>query len=229
MHKRMLGLVLCLMAPFPALAVDGVIEINADCAAFGCFSGDSPGFPVTIEFPGSFRLTSDLVTGSTNTTFIVVNSGQVSIDLNGFSLIGPVTCSGSSLTCSGSGTGDGIDANNDEDTVIRNGTIRGMGDNGIRVCRGARLSDLTIAENGDLGIDAVCPGARLTDLVVRENGGNGVSLGFGASYLTDSTVYNNQSQGVFGGYCGNVLMSGNVGNSCTAIAPNQCTNAADCD
>ncbi|HSH27464.1 MAG TPA: right-handed parallel beta-helix repeat-containing protein [Wenzhouxiangella sp.] len=229
MTKRFLVLTLCLLAPFSAQAVDGVIEINADCATFGCFSGDSPGYPVTIAFPGSFRLTSDLTTGSVNTTLIVVNSDPVSIDLNGFSLIGPVTCSGASLSCSGSGSGDGIDAGNEANVVIRNGTVRGMGDNGIRVCRGARLENLTVAENGDLGIEALCPGSRLTNLVVRENADDGVALGFGSSYLTDSTVYNNGDQGVFGGYCGNVLMSGNVSNSCTAIAPNRCGTASGCD
>lgn len=229
MNKRFLTLMLCLLAPLSAQAVDGVIEINADCAAFGCFSGDSAGYPVTIPFPGSFRLTSDLTTNSVNTTLIVVTSDLVSIDLNGFSLSGPVTCSGSTLSCSGSGTGDGIDAGNDDNVVIRNGTIRGMGDNGIRVCRGARLENLTVAENGDLGIDAQCPGGRLDNLVVQENGNNGVSLGFGASYLTNSTVYNNGSQGVFGGHCGNVLMSGNASNSCVAIAPNRCGTPSDCD
>jgi len=229
MNKRILVLTLCLLAPFSAHAVDGVIEINADCATFGCFSGDSAGYPVTITSPGSYRLTSDLTTTSVNTTLIVVSSNSVSIDLNGFALRGPVTCSGATLSCSGSGTGDGIDANNDENIVIRNGTITGMGDNGIRVCRGARLENLTVAENGDRGIEALCPGARLRDLVVRENGGNGVSLGLGASYLTDSTVYNNESQGVFGGYCGNVLMSGNASNSCVAIAPNRCSTASQCD
>jgi len=229
MNKRTTALILCLLTPLSAQAVDGVIEINADCAAFGCFSGDSPGYPVTIPFPGSFRLTSDLTTTSVNTTLIVVSSDPVSIDLNGFSLVGPVTCSGSSLTCSGSGTGDGIDANNDDDVVIRNGTIRGMGDNGIRVCRGARLENLTVAENGDIGIEALCPGARLTNLVVRENGDDGVALGLGSSYLTDSTVFNNGDRGVFGGFCGNVLMSGNVSNSCTAIAPNQCATPTQCD
>lgn len=229
MNKRFLVLTLCLLAPLSARAVDGVIEINADCALFGCFSGDSAGYPVTITFPGSFRLTSDLTTGSVNTTFIQVSSDSVSIDLNGFSLAGPVTCSGSSLSCSGSGTGDGIDANGRENIVIRNGTIAGMGDNGIRVCRGARLENLTVAENGDLGIDAQCPGSRLSNLVVRENADNGVSLGFGSSYLTDSTIFNNGAQGVFGGFCGNVLMSGNASNSCTAIAPNRCGTASDCD
>ena len=41
-------LALALMAS-PALAVDGVLEINQTCAVLtGCFAGDIPGFPVTI-------------------------------------------------------------------------------------------------------------------------------------------------------------------------------------
>ncbi len=31
-----------------ALAADGALEINQDCAAVGCFSGDTAGFPVSI-------------------------------------------------------------------------------------------------------------------------------------------------------------------------------------
>lgn len=45
----------------PAFAVDGVLEINQTCAVqTGCFSGDTPGFPVTINATGSYRLTSNL-------------------------------------------------------------------------------------------------------------------------------------------------------------------------
>ncbi len=34
----------------PALAVDGVLEINHTCATqTGCFSGDTAGYPVTID------------------------------------------------------------------------------------------------------------------------------------------------------------------------------------
>jgi len=45
----------------PALAVDGVIEINqARANAGGVTLSDGPGFPVTIDHNGSYRLTSDL-------------------------------------------------------------------------------------------------------------------------------------------------------------------------
>ncbi|MDG2051443.1 MAG: hypothetical protein P8M78_14920 [Myxococcota bacterium] len=41
----------------PALAVDGVLEINQACAVnTGCFSGDAAGLPVTITAAGSYRM-----------------------------------------------------------------------------------------------------------------------------------------------------------------------------
>jgi hypothetical protein len=45
----------------PVHAVDGVNEINqVRAAAGGIAPGDAAGFPVTIDAPGSYRLTSNL-------------------------------------------------------------------------------------------------------------------------------------------------------------------------
>jgi hypothetical protein len=53
MRRSMLILLLLLFAT-PALAVDGVLEINQTCAVqTGCFSGDTAGFPVTISASGA--------------------------------------------------------------------------------------------------------------------------------------------------------------------------------
>ena len=95
---------LTLALALPAFAVDGVVEINQTCAVnTGCFSGDAAGFPVTISQTGSYRLTSDLSqTTTTNHTIHITNTAQnVTIDLNGFSIQGPNSCSGggSSITC----------------------------------------------------------------------------------------------------------------------------------
>ena len=213
-----------------AFAVDGVFEISAVCAQFGCFDGDTSGLPVQITQPGSYRLTGNLSTASVNQGLIAVSTDGVSIDLNGYSLIGPVTCSGNTLTCSSSGSGDGIQAINQTDIQVRNGSIRGMGGVGVVVGGGALIEQLTVSENGSGGIEAQAPGAVLRRLAVRENGGRGVALGFGSSYLMDSVIFNNGAQGVFGGFCGNILAIGNTnGNACVAIAPNRCSVATDCD
>ena len=211
-------------------ASDGVFEINADCAIVGgCFDGDSGGYPVTITEPGSYRLTGNLSTSSEIVTFIDVTADNVTIDLNGYSLIGPVTCSGSTLTCNNSGVGDGIDAEGQGNIYVHNGSITGMGRDGLVVGRSARIERLTVAENARDGIVAQVPGSVLHRVSVRENGSDGIALGFGASYVMDSVVFNNGAQGVFGGFCGNVLMSGNTSNSCVAIAPNRCSTPSQCD
>jgi hypothetical protein len=57
-------------------AGDGVLEINRACAVnTGCFSGDGPGFPVTIDGTAgkSYRLTGDLdLTALAETTAISI-------------------------------------------------------------------------------------------------------------------------------------------------------------
>ncbi|MEM7053341.1 MAG: hypothetical protein AAF446_02220 [Pseudomonadota bacterium] len=228
MRATVLLFILCVVIP-TVHASDGVFEINADCAVFGCFDGDTSGLPVTISNPGSYRLTGNLSINSVNQTAISVDTDNVSIDLNGFALIGIVTCSGGTLSCSDSGSGVGIDAETRANISIRNGTVSGMGNVGIIVGRYARLEEITVSQNGGGGIEAFAPGAVLHRITASENGGTGIGLGFGLSYVMDSTAFNNAAQGVMGGFCGNVLMAGNLNNSCTAIAPNRCDTATQCD
>ena len=175
---RLLGaLALCAA---PALAVDGVIEINqARALAGGITAGDSPGFPVTISVPGSYRLTSHLdVTGSPapeNRSAIQIAASFVSIDLNGFSLVGPTVCSGSPVTsCSPSGTGSGIQAFSANFVRIVEGIVRGFGGTGIVIGNG------TIERVQAYG-----------------NGGSGIHLSFGGS-VSDSAALGNGEFGITG-------------------------------
>lgn len=219
-------------------ASDGVFEINADCATVGgCFDGDSSGYPVSITQQGSYRLTGNLTTNNVNTTLISVSAEGVSIDLNGFSLQGPVSCSGIPVSCTSSGSGDGIDAESIKNLTVRNGTIRGMGRDGLLFGPISRIEDLTVSENGRNGVNGTVGvvagssfGSLLSRLAVNSNNEVGVILGFNPSYLTDSNIFNNGNLGISGGFCGNVLSTNNVnGDSCTAIAPNVCSDPADCD
>ena len=76
--------VVSIMAAAPALATDGVLEINQACAVqTGCFAGDGPGFPVTLAASGSYRLTSNLDFPSNTSSAIDVANSDISIDLNG--------------------------------------------------------------------------------------------------------------------------------------------------
>src|SRR5437870_3755247 len=80
-------------------AVDGVILIDQNRALAGNVTpGDLQGFPVTISVAGSYRLSGNLTVPDANTTAILVTVDNVTIDLNGFSIIGPTVCVGMPVT-----------------------------------------------------------------------------------------------------------------------------------
>src|SRR5438128_5729077 len=69
-------------------AVDGVVLIDQNRALAGSVTfGDAPGFPVTLSQPGSYRLSGNLTVPDANTTAIEVTANNVTIDLNGFSIL----------------------------------------------------------------------------------------------------------------------------------------------
>ena len=84
----------------PLGAADGVIEINnARALSGGVTPGDTAGYPVSINLPGSYRLTGNLEITSINppnTNAIEVNAEDVTIDLGGFEILGPMIGSVSS-------------------------------------------------------------------------------------------------------------------------------------
>jgi hypothetical protein len=81
-----------LVAAPPVWAVDGVTEINQTTITA------SGGFPYSISTSGSYRLTSNVTVPDVNTTAIVITAPGVTLDLNGFAILGPVTCSGDGTT-----------------------------------------------------------------------------------------------------------------------------------
>jgi len=95
-----------------ATAVDGTIEINqAKVMAAG-------GFPYVISTAStSYRLTGSLTVPS-GKDGIDVNAAHITIDLNGFSIVGP----GSS-----SATPIGVNATGQKGITVQNGTLTGFG------------------------------------------------------------------------------------------------------
>lgn len=76
------------LAPAVSFAVDGVILIDQNKALAGNVTpGDTPGFPVTITAPGSYRLAGNL-TVPVGGDGIAIAADGVTVDLNGFSIIG---------------------------------------------------------------------------------------------------------------------------------------------
>lgn len=207
MSKRTLSLAVCLLAVFSisAYAVDGQILITqASVNAAG-------GFPYKINSSGSYKLGSNLIVPA-GPNGIQILADSVSLDLNGFSIIGPATCDGDDETptrnCSGGTFGVGVTSSNAHITV-RNGTIRGMGA-GIEITTatggGTLIEEMHVTKNNGFGIAlsgsglirrnvvsnnlatgiSVSESSLVSDNIANANGDNGIEA-------NDSTVTNNSS------------------------------------
>jgi hypothetical protein len=204
----------------PSHAAEGVREVNQACAeGDGCFDGDTPGFPVTITTPGSYRLTSDLFVSSASvlTDGIRVLASYVTLDLAGFEIRGAATCSGTPPVClPATANGSGVYALwTTEGVEVRGGSVRGFGygvklegRNGVvtaiqaRANRiygvianpGARVTRIHTAANQQSGISQyVGGGSFFADCVSADNGGSGLVVG--ESLVADSALQRNSEVG----------------------------------
>lgn len=184
---------LALTAAHGARGVDGVIEINQARALAGGVNGslidDPAGFPVTITQVGSYRLTGNLTVPDANTTAISIIASDVTLDLGGFTIGGPNTVSGSSGVCTASGTGNGITYSN-ESTVVRNGNVRGMGSDGVRVGFNSRVEGIIAKWNCGIGIRGTT-GAVVVGSQVIENSSTGILLTDNGGLVKDSVALRN--------------------------------------
>lgn len=215
-NRAATGLLVCLLAVRAASAGDGVLEIGATCAtSTGCFSGDTPGYPVTISASGSYRLTSNLELTDANQTAILVSANDVSIDLAGFRIHGPNRCPGFPATCTLTGSGSGVAVTNTatvRGVSVSGGSVVGMAAQGIRLgtqasVRFVRASQNAVGisvtqgsifgciafSNGTTGVFAASGSIADLDLA-EQNGGEGFSLGNDSSVSRSSAV-NNAEQG----------------------------------
>lgn len=213
-------------------ASDGVVEVNqARALAGGINPSDTPGFPILITERGSYVLTSnlDLSALSIRDAFFVVAS-DVSIDLNGFTILGPVTCSGNppdeDLVCSGSNSSfSGVDASGSTGTnlTVRNGTVRGFAGSGVRCNKGCRVIDVTVEENAVAGINLASDGMA-RGCLARRNGGSGITANAGTRGVSIDASISAQN-GAEGFFVGDGVVSGSVAkeNRATGIFTNSAT------
>lgn len=180
-----------------AHAVDGVVLIDQNKALAGnVTAGDTPGYPITINTPGSYRLSSNLTVPASVNGIVFATDG-VTLDLNGFTISGPAGQFGI--------TDDSVARSR---IAIRNGNVNGFS-NSVRMLASnhvvvegmmlspqgsaiavvvggfSRLQRNTVVGNGL--IQATCPS------ILTEN----ISDGFITSFVTDSTKqcirYHNRS------------------------------------
>ena len=208
------ALALCAaFASLPALAApgDGVVEIHHSCAVrTGCFSGDDPGYPVTIDGTAghSYRLTSDLVVPDESTTAIRVEASDIAIDLAGFTITrsGCADEVGSCLPAVGTGSGVAASSNLLEGVAVHGGTIAGMGRHGVWLGRQAHVRDLRVRWNGWSGI-TVGHQSLVDRNAAYENGLSGIVAGEGAR-IAGNVSFGNEQAGITAAV--GSLISGNV-------------------
>lgn len=157
--------------------------------------------PLTISQPGSYYLDQNMTHTNRYTNAIEVNADNVTIDLMGYSLIGP---------SSTSGTSNGIHMNGRKNVEIRNGTVTRFGNKGIYEenigAVGHRVISVRVVSNGSSGINLIGAGHTIKNCTVSLNGladsdvCAGIDCGY-ASSVTGNTVFKNgegNTQGVDG-------------------------------
>lgn len=184
--------------------------------------------PFTITEPGRYYLRRNL-TGVAGSNGIDVTVDSVTIDLNGFALIGvPGAARGISV-------GNGIGA-----LKVCDGTIRGWDNYGVFASdRGGNLfSDLTVADNGLTGL-VIGPHSAAVRCHARTNAFSGISATIGSS-VTECTATGSAIAGFSGtastfeactarsnSGSGFMLTGGNVVRSC--VAYQNTANGIRCD
>jgi hypothetical protein len=193
-----LGLIILLASAPAALAVDGTVLINQSTITNGLTGCPTGGhFPIVICQSGSYRLSGNVTVPDANTSAIQIGADNVTLDLNGFSILGPVGCGGNPVTCTqGSAAAVGIgNLFGNSNITVSNGTIRGLGGYGILLSGSGILIERVKAANN--GIDGINVGGTFDTIITLcqavSNGRSGI-VGGGA--LSNSSALNNGADGM---------------------------------
>ena len=198
--------------PFKSGDVLTAAALNAAIANGVVFIDQTRGFPVTIDQSGSYRLTSNLTVTDPNVDAIAIVADNVTLDLNGFAILGPQ-----------GGQGNGVKGGGSSITVV-NGSVEGMGGSGITL-RGTnlRIERMHAANNGNAGIETGGPtvntpgaclilkntsvankgpgitagaGCKVESNAVTNNGGDGIAAPNGSNLILENTVTENTGFGI---------------------------------
>jgi hypothetical protein len=164
-----------------------------------------------ISQPGSYYLTSNIL-GVAGENGITITAPDVTLDLNGFALIGvPGSLFGINMSFHGS-----LNTN----ITVKHGFVNNWGEIGISAQAASMVtfSDLVCDYNNSIGI-YVGYGCRISDCTLSGNGSDGIRAADGANIIKCS-AYANVGDGINSG-------SSAVVTSCTAAANHQFGIATD--
>ncbi len=139
-------------------------------------------YPYVIYTPGSYKLTGNInVTSTTALGAIYIGANNVTLDLNGYSITGPMVCTASG--CSGGSSTYGVQSVSNNSVVI-NGNISGFF-YGVLLNGPGRVENINASSCSNC-IDALQQGI-LRHNIVYNCGGWGIAVGNGVA--TENTVY----------------------------------------
>jgi hypothetical protein len=201
-------------------ADEGRIEINQAAALAGdVTAGDTAGFPVTLSAPGSYVLTSNLDVPDADTDGIEVLADHTTLDLNGFSVLGPSVCSGEPPSCAPTGTGVGV-ASSAAHVTVMNGSVIGLGGLGLDLGTHGHVKGVAAISNGGGGI-RVGDRSHVIESRANTNGGDGIEAGL-RSLASDNSATGNAGFGLRLGdasaFATNLLSANNSGDSNAQLA-----------
>ena len=142
-------------------------------------------FPLVIDRSGSYVLTCN-ITVPTNVNGIEINADNVTLTLNGHTLIGPGKENSSS--------GNGIYASSRQNIFIINGAVQDFGASGIMLTgTNHQVKDLRVSGNGLDGISAAS--STIRDCTASLNGSHGIVASDSA--ITDCVTHHNEHHGIY--------------------------------
>lgn len=140
-----------------------------------------------INQPGSYYLTGlSIVTG--DTVAILINAPDVTIDLNGFSIVrGGSDASTKPLIR--------VSAASYTNVVIKNGTLKSAGSHGIELASNSRVENVTVVNPAGHGIYAYGSRNTVVGCIVDNPTQDGINVG-PDSQVIDSTVFSPGQHGI---------------------------------
>ncbi len=160
--------------------------INANGDAEWANPGSAQRVPITtlpliISCPGSYYVAGSLV-GTSGSDGILIDSNDVTLDLNGFDLQGV----GGSLT--------GIRVNGSRSNIsIRNGSIRGWGNDGVSALTAESSSFVSLHLSGNMQHGLVAGRGTVQNCTAYDNGVDGIQINSGS--MNDCTAVLNGGDG----------------------------------
>lgn len=170
-----------------------------------------------ISSPGSYYLTGNVHVGAGKSA-IEINATGVTIDLNGFELIGSPTSLG----------GITLGINSGGPIVVRNGVVRGFNGTGIFASTdGSVVESVQVVGNAGVGIH-LGAGCIARDCVVSDNVSDGINAS-DTALITGCTVLRNMGSGITTTQGANVTRCNVRSNSGTGILTGVDSIVANCN